>query len=137
MYSPAINLKDYASYTFELSYDHQLSCVVMKIEGFMEGEIFRNNTEKMLALLKEKKTNKVLVIAKEMKFIRLEDCKWLENEFLPRAIREGFRVCSFVKPLDYHAMLSIENIIYQIPLPLMEAAWFNKEQEARDWIKGN
>jgi hypothetical protein len=128
------NLKDYSSHEFHLSYHSGASYIVMEIEGFMEGNVFRKNTGKMLEFLKEKKVNKLLVNACHMRLIRLEDAEWLINSFLPGAIRDGFKVCSFIKPLDYHARLSIENVMYKIP-STFQAAWFEKREEAEQWLE--
>jgi hypothetical protein len=134
MQAQEVNFEDYSSHEFNLSYPPRASYIIMKIEGFMEGDVFRNNTEKMLDFLKEQKVNKLLINAYHMKLIRQEDGEWLINKFLPRAISEGFKACSFIKPMDYYARLSIENVMYKIP-SAFQASWFDKKEEAEQWLE--
>jgi hypothetical protein len=135
MKSREVDLKEYDSCQFRLFHNKETQWIVMGIDGFMEGEAFRMNTQRMFKLLKDKRVNKVLIEASNMKLIRTEDMEWLKNTFLPEAISKGFKACAFVKPLDYHARLCIENVIYKIPVRLLEAAWFDQREEAEQWLK--
>lgn len=120
-------------YNFILKYNPDDSYILMRLIGFMEGEVFRENTVRMLDFIKEHKVNKVLVDARKMDSIRHSDSHWLKNVFLPNAISEGFEVVSFIKPSDYYAKLSIENVMYRISETL-KGAWFEDPYAARKWL---
>jgi hypothetical protein len=130
-----INLKEYDQYSFRLSFDAEVPCVVMEITGFMEGEAFKGNTEKMYNLLMRNEASKLVIDGDGMKLIRSEDCEWVEKYFLPKALTQGLRSVAFIKPKDTFAQTTLENVVYQIPVPLLNAAWFNSIDEAKNWLR--
>lgn len=130
-----LNIKEYDQYSFTLSYDPNVPCVIMEIGGFMEGTNFRINTEKMYDLLISKGVSKLVINAENMKLIRSEDCIWVEQIFLPKALTQGLRSCAFVIPRDASAKTTIENIVYPIPVPLLNARWFSSIDEAKKWLQ--
>jgi hypothetical protein len=134
MMPQTINIKEYDQYSFSLSYDSNVPCVIMEIGGFMEGENFKTNTEKMFDLLISKGASKLVINAENMKLIRSEDCIWVEKTFLPKALTQGLRSCAFVIPKDASAKTTIENIVYPIPAPLLNARWFSTVDEAKNWL---
>src|SRR5688572_26279319 len=96
------NPSESGNFKFILSHIPCSSYITMEITGHMEGMVFKNNTLKMLAYLTSMSLKKLLVDAREMKFITSDDCNWLEKTFLPFATDNGLKAVCFIKPADYH-----------------------------------
>lgn len=112
-----------------------LPCIVMKWRGNPTSKDFREGTEKMLDLLKLKKFTKVISDVKQMELITADDQEWVLNEFLPKALKEGFRVMAFINSDEYLTNLIVENMAYRIKLENMNFGFFDNYQTAEEWIK--
>lgn len=126
---------DSAVKPYEIFAHATLPCIVMKWRGNPTSKEFREGTEKMLELLKMKKFTKVIGDVKHMELILAEDQEWVLKEFLPRALKEGFRVMAFINSDEYLTNVIVENMAYRIKLENMNFGFFNDYQTAEDWIK--
>jgi hypothetical protein len=106
----------------------------MAITGLMTENEFRDNTLQMFHFLHNNNQRKLLVNAREMDYISFRDQQWLTDYFIPYACLNGLRAVCFIKPVSRHTQLCLENIMYQIPEPLLPGAWFTTAPEAREWI---
>ncbi len=108
--------------------------IVMDWEGYATSAQFREGTETMLNLLIEQKVHKALANIRDMVLIGIEDQKWMETTFLPRAIRFGFKACAIVKPVSYFNKVAVESISFKVDKENLQIQFFDTVEEAREWL---
>lgn len=119
---------------YTIYFDRESDCVIMDWDGYATSAEFREGTETMLNLLIENKAHKVLADVKDMVLIGMEDQKWMETSFLPRAIRFGFKACALVKPTSYFNKVAIETISLKADKDQLLINIFDTKEEAVDWL---
>lgn len=127
--------QNFASPSFQLSFDPLVPCVEMKVQGYLSDNEFRGPTEEMLSLMIDKNVTKVFADTLHMKLINQEDREWIKKNFLPKAIKAGLKAVAFIKPADYHTRLSLETTIYGIDPNEFLTEWFDDSSEAKAWLK--
>lgn len=127
---------DTVAKTYQIFYDANIDAVVMKWHGYATSAQFKEGTELMLNTLIKHQCYKVLADIKEMTIIGMEDQKWLEEQFLPRAIEFGFKAIAIVKPDHYFNKVAIESISYKIDKNKITLTLFDNLAEATAWLKG-
>ncbi|WP_040496435.1 hypothetical protein [Fulvivirga imtechensis] len=119
---------------YQIQFDSQNQWVTMLWEGYVSSIDFREGTEMMLNLLIENRTSKVLANIKDMLLIDKEDQQWLQNYFLPRAMRFGFRTLAIVKPTSYFNLAAIEEISTGIREKEFKIELFDSVKDAQNWL---
>jgi hypothetical protein len=119
---------------YDIYYDQATGIVVMNWNGYATSEQFREGTETMLALLLANNAGKVLGNIKEMVIIGREDQLWLENIFLPRAIKFGFKAAAFVKPDHYFNKVAVEEFTHKVDPEKLAINFFDTAAEAKEWL---
>jgi hypothetical protein len=123
------------SSSYKITYDADADCVVMKWDGYSTSSEFRQGTETMLNMVIFHHTNYVLADIENMVLISQEDQQWLEREFIPRAINFGFGALAIIKPKSYFNKVAIETISYKVDPGKLPIRFFDKIEEAKDWLK--
>ncbi len=108
--------------------------IIMDWEGYATSAQFREGTETMLNLLIEQRAHKALANIRNMVLIGMDDQKWMETNFLPRAIRFGFKACAIVKPTSYFNQVAVEAISFKIEKEKLQISFFDTAEEAMDWL---
>jgi hypothetical protein len=116
--------------------DLESGIIIMDWEGYATSEQFREGTETMLNLLIENKVNKALGNIRDMVLIGTDDQKWMETNFLPRAIRFGFKACAIVTPTSYFNKIAVETISYKVEKEKLMINFFDTREEAKAWLDG-
>lgn len=119
---------------YKVYYDGNNHTVVMEWSGYATSNEFRSGTELMLQTLVSNRCNKVLADIREMTLISMEDQRWTESVFLPRAIAGGFRALAIVKPESYFNKVAIENVSYKIDKEKVQINFFDNREEAESWL---
>jgi hypothetical protein len=118
-------------------YYHPDGYIVMNWKGYATSEQFRHGTQIMLDLLMENQAHKVLADIKDMLIIGQDDQKWLETQFLPKAIKLGFKAIAMVKPNSYFNKVAVETISYKVDKEKLAIVFFDTTDEARQWISSD
>lgn len=121
---------------YNIFFDQKLNSVVMEWDGYATSRQFKEGTELMLNTLLQNQSYKVLADIKDMVLIGLEDQKWLESDFLPRAINFGFRALAIVRPDYYFNKVAVETISYKVDQEKLTICFFDNAEEAREWLAG-
>lgn len=119
---------------YNIYFDEALDAVVMEWDGYATSEQFREGTELMLNTLIKHKASKVLADIKDMVLIGLEDQKWMDRYFLPRAIKFGFKVVAILRPQSYFNKIAIESISFKVDQEQLKLSLFDNLEEAKDWL---
>lgn len=123
------------SQVYNIYFNSHLDAVVMEWDGYANSRQFREGTEEMLRILKQFRASRVLGDIADMVLIGMEDQKWLEEDFLPRAIGAGFRSIAMVRPSSYFNKVAVESVSYKVDKEKLNIQFFNNREEAEDWLK--
>jgi hypothetical protein len=121
--------------TYNIQFDQSINAVIMEWNGYANSNEFREGTELMLNTLIQNKTTKVLAQLKDMTLIGSEDMAWLEKQFLPRAVKFGFRTIAIVKPQSHFNRVAIESIKEKVDEKLMSINIFDTTDEAVEFFR--
>jgi len=119
---------------YNIYFDKDIDAVVMVWKGYSTSEEFREGTELMLNELIQSGASKVLGDVREMVLIGLEDQRWLETRFLPRAIKYGFRQIAMVTPKSYFNKVAIESVSYKVDKEKISIQFFDTREDAIRWL---
>jgi len=120
---------------YQIKFNRTLHCVEMEWQGYSSDEAFRVGTERMLSLLIENQSTRVLADLSNMKLISLRSREWILQDFLPRALNAGLRVMAFVRSEDYYNQLSIGTVVYEIDPAQLTVEYFYHRSEAERWLQ--
>ena len=120
---------------YNIYFDKELNCVVMEWDGYATSKQFKQGTELMLNILIKNNCSKVLADIKDMKIIAMEDQQWLNEEFLPRATKFGFKAIAIIKPNYYFNKVAVETISYKADKDKLTINFFDNRHEAKEWLK--
>lgn len=120
--------------TYNIYFSEDLDAVVVEWHGYANSMEFREGTELMLNCLIQNRCSKVLADIREMVLIGQEDQQWLETNFLPRAIKFGFKEIAIIKPRAYFNRVAVESVSYKIDKEKLLISFFNSPEEAKQWI---
>ena len=120
---------------YNIYFDKELNCVVMEWDGYATSKQFKQGTELMLNILIKNNCSKVLADIKDMKIIAMEDQQWLNEEFLPRATKFGFKAIAIIKPNYYFNKVAVETISYKADKDKLTINFFDNRDEAKEWLK--
>ena len=119
---------------YKVYYDEVSKNVVMQWQGYANSNEFREGTELMLNTLISNKCSNVLADISKMVLISQEDQRWLETNFLPRAIRFGFKKIALIRPDSYFNRVAIETINSKIDTGKLTFAVFDTVADAEYWL---
>jgi len=119
---------------YNIYFDPEINTVVMEWNGYATSKQFKQGTELMLNTLIKNNCSKVLADIKDMKIIAMEDQQWLNEEFLPRATKFGFKAIAIIKPDHYFNKVAVETISYKADKDKLTINFFDNTKEAREWL---
>ncbi len=119
---------------YNIYFDAGINSVVMEWNGYATSKQFKEGTELMLNTLIKNNCSKVLADIKDMKIIAMEDQQWLNEEFLPRATKFGFKAIAIIKPDHYFNKVAVETISYKADKDKLTINFFDNTKEAREWL---
>jgi hypothetical protein len=118
-----------------IHWDEAHKCVVMEWKAFAKSAEFRRGLDKGLELLTNKKAARWLADMRKMGTIGVEDQKWSNEDWFPRAVRGGIRYMALVMPASALASMGVKNIMNTIGNIPIETQYFDSPDKARDWLK--
>jgi len=120
--------------TYEIRFDEALDAVIMEWNGYATSAQFREGTELMLNTLIRNTCSKVLADIRNMTIIGMEDQNWMETNFLPRAIKFGFKKIALITPTSYFNKVAVENISYKVDKEKLRIHFFDDLEEGKEWL---
>ncbi len=121
--------------TYDIHFNETLNTVIMEWNGYATSGQFREGTELMLNPLIQSKCAKVLADVRNMTIIGMEDQQWMETNFLPRAIKFGFKKAAIITPISYFNKIAVENISYKVDKEKLWIHFFDSLEEGTEWLK--
>ncbi len=128
-------MSEFDDFYYSLAYDSSINSVVMILKGYFNSSMFRKVTENLLCLIIKHKVHTVLADATHMNLIGGEDQKWLNEDFLPRAIKQGYKACAMVKSKHYFSRVSLQAIADKMDKSAFDLQFFDEKNSAIGWLK--
>lgn len=122
--------------TYNIYFDKEIDSVVMEWYGYATSKQFKEGTELMLNTLIKNNCSKVLADIKDMKIIGMEDQQWINEVFLPRATKFGFKAIAIVRPASYFNNVAVESISYKVDKDKLTINFFDNIEGAKTWLAG-
>lgn len=122
--------------TYNIYFDNDINSVVMEWHGYATSNQFKEGTELMLNTLIRHNGSKVLADIRDMTLIGMEDQQWINDVFLPRATKFGFKAIAIIKPSSYFNKIAVETISYKADKEKLTINFFDNTEEAKAWLKG-
>ena len=119
---------------YNIYFDQEINAVVMEWNGYATSKQFKEGTELMLNTLIKNNCSKVLADIKDMKIIAMEDQQWLNEEFLPRATKFGFKAIAIIRPDYYFNKVAVETISYKADKDKLTINFFDNIDDAKAWL---
>jgi hypothetical protein len=116
-------------------WDAEIGAVRMEWKEFADGAQFRTGLDAGLALVTQKKTGKWLADLRRLGPVTLEDQKWSNEDWFPRAITGGIRFMALVSPRKVVAQMSVRTIMSKVMDRNLTTAHFDELEKARDWLR--
>jgi len=120
---------------YNIYFDKGINSVVMEWDGYATSAQFKEGTELMLNILIQNNSVKVLADIKDMVLIGMEDQQWLDKDFLPRAIKFGFKAIAIIRPDNYFNKVAVESISYKVDKDKLAINFFDNISEAKEWLQ--
>jgi len=120
---------------YNIFFDANLNAVVMEWNGYATSGQFREGTELMLNTLIQNNCTKVLADIEDMTIIGMDDQQWLQDNFLPRAIKFGFKTIAIITPTSYFNKVAVESVSYKIDKEKLAVNFFDSVDKGTEWLK--
>ncbi len=120
---------------YNVYFDTNINSVVLEWHGYSPSKEFREGVELMLNALIQNNSSKLLADIKEMKLIGLDDQLWINNDFLPRAIKSGFKTVAVIEPEDHFNKVAVASIVDKIDAEILNVKFFPDLEDAKTWLK--
>jgi hypothetical protein len=117
-----------------VSWDGDIPAVVMIWNGYATSKEFRSANETVLNMVAEKRASKLLGDITQFKLIGGDDQKWLNDNFIPRAIETGLRHVALTSPSYYFNQIAVETVSQRIDPSRLAVQQFSDWQQARSWL---
>ena len=128
------SLDTYPSFACTVGYDAEVPCVIMTWKGYATSRDFREANERILGVLAERNTSKLLGDIKEFVLIGADDQHWLSTNWIPRAMEAGLRTVAMVTPVFYFNRVAVESVGRTLDPETLVLQHFDTRETARQWV---
>lgn len=116
------------------TYHRDKHIIVEEWNGFAPSAGFREVSDGLIELIKQKKCGRVLNNFANGKVIAPQDQKWINEDWFPRAIAAGLTHFAFLLADDIFNQLTVKNIMNNTDFPNLEYYYFNDYIKAEEWL---
>ncbi|MCB2410017.1 hypothetical protein [Hymenobacter lucidus] len=127
-----------------LYYHNELATVIEHAHGYaridwnpvpIRSSSLRAVYEHALYLLRDEGFSKILTDHQLMPPVLPRDQEWLTQDWAPRAVHAGYRLCAVVQAYDVLSQLSTQQIVQQITDLPLTIRYFTDSRAAEDWLR--
>lgn len=119
----------------EITVNDGIPCIKVKWKGLPPSDEFRKGCNIVLEFMRKHNITKVLTDNTEAKVFAVEDQKWLNEEWLPRAQAIGYSCSAVLLPNDPFITFAVKNIVAKRDPKKFKSKFFTDEREALNWLK--
>ena len=113
--------------------EDRIICAQWKDE--VSGEVMRRGLDAGLALIIQKQARRWLVDSRRLGAIDPADVKWVNDNWMPRAVAAGLQSMAFVLARKIVMQLTMKSFIARIDERELSNAYFDNVDEARAWLR--
>ena len=118
-----------------IEFDENIQAVVIEWFGSPKSEDFRKACMLVIDALKDNNTSKVLTDNSRAVIFRREDQEWLNEVWLPKAEKVGYRVSATLVKKDPFVKFAVDNILKGRDQSKFLNKRFESREEAVSWLK--
>jgi hypothetical protein len=119
----------------QVSYCPDYKCVIIEWLDMPSSDEFRKGCDTALELLREKGLQKFLVNNSKAKLFSVSDQRWLNDDWLPRAEKAGYRYSATVLgDSDAFVKFAAHSIANKRDQSKFISKFFKTTQEALEWL---
>ena len=126
-------IKDSAKWSVEVSYNDKI--IIKTMKGFTSGADARELFNTVHSCYDKNGIAKVLSDNKELVVWRDEDVKFINDDYLPRMIKSGWKYWGIVQPKNAVGRLAMQNFINFYKEHGVEVQEYNDYHSAYNWLK--
>lgn len=119
----------------EVSFDADVPCTVMVWQGYLTSDQFRAANERVLEFIEVKRCTNLLGDISDFTLITAEDQRWLNEDWIPRALAAGLRRCALVQPVYYFNQVAVDNVTRAVDRQRLDVRYFGDFESARRSLK--
>lgn len=113
----------------------EVPCIMIKWNGLPPSEEFKRGCNTVLDLMEKHKIIKVITDNTEAKVFSMEDQRWLNQEWLPKAQKLGYKYSAvLLKENDPFIKFALKNIMAKRDPSIFQAKFFHFYQDATEWL---
>lgn len=117
-----------------LHLDEAEQCIWAEWKGVPAGDPMKNAFEVALRLITEKGVRKWLADTRNLGTMDPADVKWVNDEWVPRAVAAGIRWMAFVAPKKVVMQLAVQSFMSRINDRELANGYFDSLEAARAWL---
>ncbi|MGE4287989.1 MAG: hypothetical protein AB7E36_04820 [Salinivirgaceae bacterium] len=119
-----------------IEYLSEVPCAMIRWNGLPPSDEFRKGCMAVLDLMKIHGLTKIITDNRQAKVFKIEDQRWLNDEWLPQAQQLGYRYSAvLVKEHDPFITFAVKNIMAKRETSKFEAQFFSQPENAIQWLK--
>ncbi|MGF1637513.1 MAG: hypothetical protein ACFCUU_10615 [Cyclobacteriaceae bacterium] len=119
-----------------IEHDEEIGAVIMNWKPvWLKPEEYKAALEKGLQLVKEKNLKNWIANLKEMKLITLENEKWTNEVWFPKALKSSIRHMALVLSDDVFNKVAVKKIMSEQQVQSITTQNFSSVSDAKVWIK--
>lgn len=115
-----------------VSWDAPSHAVLIRIYGYVEGETLRSPCNKAIEIMISMRSSRLITDSREMKALRQEDQRWVDDDWRPRVRVAGLRRNAILLPKSVVAKLTVTAIVKKFDA--VQFGYFSELDEARRWL---
>ncbi|MFC5447297.1 hypothetical protein [Paenibacillus aestuarii] len=123
---------------YTIDHNEQFNYVILKRNNFASKEIFQSSTNKSIELLKQHRSDKLIIDDTKVRFVTPENQEWILDHFSNTGYAQGLRFLAVVKPQSLIGEYTVNKIFEQAPIRTttpIEVRFFSLMDEAEAWMR--
>ncbi|MCU0443988.1 MAG: hypothetical protein MUE85_03660 [Microscillaceae bacterium] len=112
--------------------DYNMVCAEWK--DFAKSDEFKESISKQIELLKNKKSEKLLLDARNFKGIGPKDQEWAEAHHIPALVEEGLKKLAIIASQNIFGKVSLNNLLDKANHTQAKVRLFATDIEAMAWL---
>ena len=122
----------------DIYFNSELQAIEYEWKGvFFQGKPLEMVYNKIIEFIELKKTNAIIVDARNMRIVTVEDQSWIVENWYPRAFKSGLNKQVFIVERYSFGETSLKKIVNILPADKIVTDYVHVYKNAVDWILNN
>ena len=123
-----------------VTWDEATRCVILEWRDFAYGEEYRCAHNKVLEVLEQRRSSKLLGDARKMRATSQDDQQWLVEHWIPRSAKAGLKHLAIVLPKSVIGQMVLQQLSKMSTgdkrlISTDGSSYFETVDEAKKWLK--